>query len=162
MKLADMSRILKTPFVPNKPHTNQSGMSLIEIIIVVALMGTLMAIVITNLTGKQQAAMEDATRLAQSQLETNLQMYKVHNFAYPTTDQGLDALINAPASAKKWRGPYTEEKKLSDPWGNKFSYESDGKTVKITSAGPDGEMGTADDIVYPEESEKSGSGGSGN
>ena len=162
MKYADMLHLLNKPFSKHQSQGNQSGMSLIEIIIVVALMGTLMAIVITNLTGKQQSAMEDATRLAQSQLETNLQMYKVHNYSYPTTDQGLDALITQPSAAKKWRGPYTEEKKLNDPWGNKFTYESDGKTVKITSAGADGEMGTPDDIVYPEESEPQGSAGTGN
>lgn len=95
--------------------------------------------------------MEDAARLSMQQLDTNLQMYKVHNYNFPTTDQGLDALLTAPAGATRWRGPYVEAKKLNDPWGTKFEYESDGRNFKITSAGADQQPGTPDDISYPEE-----------
>ena len=133
---------------------NQKGMSLIEIIIVIALMGTLMAIVLQTLTGKQETAMEDAAKLAMAQLDNDLQMFKVHNYKYPTTDQGLQALVTEPGSSKRWRGPYTEKKKLKDPWGNEFSYESaDGSAFKIISPGIDGNLGTEDDISYPEEEE---------
>lgn len=129
----------------------QAGMSLIEIIIVIALMGTLMTIVISKLTGTQDKAMEDAARLSMQQMDQTLQMYKVHNNRFPTTDEGLEALVTAPASAKRWRGPYTEKKKLNDPWGNPFSYESDGQTIKIISPGHDGQLGTEDDVIYPNE-----------
>ena len=149
MKLAILSK-LNRPF---KGHGSQKGMSLIEIIIVIALMGTLMAIVLTNLTGKQEQAMVDAARLAMAQLDNDLQMYKVHNYKYPSTDDGLEALVTAPSSASKWRGPYTEKKKLKDPWGNEFGYESDGRTFKVISAGPDLSIGTEDDVTYPDDSD---------
>lgn len=138
----------------NRPFVKvgaQAGMSLIEIIIVIALMGTLMTIVISKLTGTQDKAMEDAARLSMQQMDQTLQMYKVHNNRFPTTDEGLDALVTAPSSAKRWRGPYTEKKKLNDPWGNPFSYESDGQTFKVISGGSDGQAGSEDDIVYPAE-----------
>lgn len=141
---------------PFNGRSQAAGMSLIEIIIVIALMGTLMTIVISKLTGAQDEAMRDASRLAMQQMDQTLQMYKVHNYKYPTTDEGLGALVHAPAAAKRWRGPYIEEKKLDDPWGNPFSYESDGQTFKITSGGPDGQVGTEDDITYPADDAKGG------
>ena len=70
---------------------------------------------------------------------------------YPTSDQGLDILVTEPSGDKKWRGPYTEAKKLKDPWDTKFEFESDGRTYKIHSAGPDQTMGTADDVYFPDE-----------
>jgi len=51
---------------------------------------------------------------------------------------------------KTWRGPYIEDNKLKDPWGNDFGYESDGRSFKLHCAGGDGQMGTEDDINYPE------------
>lgn len=145
--LRNIQRVLNKPF----KGAARAGMSLIEIIIVVALMGTLMAYLVRNLIGQQEEAKKDQTKLGMGVLEQSLQLYRVHNSRYPTTEQGLDAMITAPADAKTWRGPYTEANKLSDPWGNKFQYESDGRNFKIISGGPDGTVGNADDIVYPEQ-----------
>lgn len=132
----------------------EKGMSLIEIIIVIALLGTLMTIIISNLTGRQEEAMKDAARLGMQQLSQTLEMYKIHNYKYPTSDQGLDALISAPSGGNgRWRGPYTEEKKLNDPWGQKYEYESDGRKFTIISGGPDQEVGNGDDVKYPDDSE---------
>ena len=141
--LRNIQRVLNKPF----KGAARAGMSLIEIIIVVALMGTLMAYLVRNLIGQQEEAKKDQTKLGMGVLEQSLQLYRVHNSRYPTTEQGLDAMITAPADAKTWRGPYTEANKLSDPWGNKFQYESDGRNFKIISGGPDGTVGNADDIV---------------
>lgn len=128
-----------------------AGFTLIEIMIVVALMATLMAILVRSLTGQQTEAMKDEAKLAMASIDTSLQMYRVHNHAYPTSDQGLQALVSEAAGAKNWRGPYIEASKLKDPWSNEFGYESDGTKFKITSGGADGNLGTADDVVYPEE-----------
>ena len=84
---------------------------------------------------------------------TEQQMYKIDNYRYPTTEQGLSALVSKPSGARRWRGPYTEKNKLQDPWGNEFSYESDGKTFKIISPGIDGSVGNEDDVTYPREEE---------
>lgn len=140
----------------NRSAVLQAGMSLIEIIIVVALMGTLMAYLVRNLIGQQEEAKKDQTKLGMGVLEQSLQLYRVHNNRYPTTEQGLEALISAPADSKTWRGPYTENNKLNDPWGNAFQYESDGRNFKIISGGPDASVGNADDITYPEGADASG------
>ena len=133
--------------------SRESGMSLIEIIIVVALLGTLMTFMVRNLIGQSEEAKKDQTRLAMGVIQQNLQMYRIHNNRYPTTDQGLDALFKDPGTSKNWRGPYVDsENKLDDPWGERFSYESDGRDYKIISGGPDLQVGSEDDIIYPEES----------
>lgn len=130
----------------------EQGMSLIEIIIVVALLGTLMAYMVSNLIGQADQAKVDSAKLAMGSIDQKLQMYRIHNSKYPTTDQGLNALMTAPGDAKGWRGPYIEANKLVDPWDQPFTYEcSDGRVFKIMSAGPDQQVGTSDDIVYPEE-----------
>lgn len=149
MKTRNLRVLFSKPFAAQAGR--QAGMTIIEILIVIALIGTVMTIVVTNLTGQQENAMIDATKLAMGQLETNLQMYKVHNFRYPTTEQGLQALVTQPSGARRWRGPYTEDSKLSDPWGNQFDYQSNGRSFKIMSPGPSGVMGDGDDITYPED-----------
>ena len=132
-------------------------MSLIEIIIDVALLGTLMAYMVSNLIGQSEEAKKDQTKLAMGVIQQSLQMYRIHNNKYPGTDQGLKALLDNPGDAKTWRGPYIEPNKLKDPWSNDFTYESDGRAFKILSSGPDGQMGTPDDITYPETEAQSAS-----
>jgi general secretion pathway protein G len=130
------------------------GMSLIEIIIVVALLGTLMAYMVSNLIGTSNNAKIDQAKLGMGVIQQSLQMYRIHNNRYPTTEQGFQALLANPGDSKTWRGPYIEENKLKDPWSVDFVYESDGRNFKIISAGPDGTMGNEDDISFPEASEK--------
>jgi general secretion pathway protein G len=144
--LQRLKRVAATPFAGERDR----GMSLIEIIIVVALLGSLMAYMASNLIGKSEETKKDEAKLAMGVLEQSLQAYAIHNHRMPTTEQGLSALLTAPADAKSWRGPYTEPNKLKDPWDVAFGYESDGRKYKITSAGPDGQMGTGDDISYPD------------
>ena len=144
-----MKRILKRASFLK--YSDESGMTLIEIIIVITLLVSLMAYLATNLMSTSESAKEDQAKLAMGAIQQSLQIYRVHNNRYPGTDQGLNALLTAPADAKNWRGPYIEANKLKDPWGNDFTYESDGRTIKMTSAGSDQQMGTADDITFPDD-----------
>ncbi len=129
------------------PSNSSRGMTLIEIIIVVALLATLMAILVSNLAQKSDQAKEDQARIGMAGLGQTLQLYKVHNGKFPTTDQGLKALLEAPADAKRWRGPYTEADKLVDPFTNNYGYESDGTSFKISCTASDGKKV----ITYPED-----------
>ena len=134
-----------------EPGQGQKGMTLIEIIIVIALLGTLMTILVTNLSDTSEKAKEDQARIAMGGIAQALQLYRVHNNKYPTTAQGLDALLTDPGESKRWRGPYIEKEKLQDPWGNAYDYTSaDGRKYEIVSAGADGNFGTEMDIFYPE------------
>lgn len=143
---------------PFRGHAERA-MSLIEIIIVVALIGTLMAYMVSNLIGQSEEAKKDQTKLAMGVIQQSLQIYKIHNNKYPTTEQGLKALLENPGDAKAWRGPYTEANKLQDPWGIAFQYESDGRNFKIVSGGPDEQVGSGDDISFPEEAPAPTAGG---
>ncbi len=129
----------------------QAGMSMIEIMIVVSLIGILMAYIVRSVMGAADNAKKDQTKIVFNILIQDLQRYKLDNNRYPTSDQGLNALLTNPGGdAKNWRGPYTEDNKTQDPWGEKINYESDGRTIKLSSSGPDQTFGNEDDIFYPE------------
>ena len=141
---------LQLPF-PGRRWARKAAMSLIEIIIVIALLGVIMGVVVTNVIGTSDQAMVDAAKLSMQKLGTNLQTYYIHMHRFPTTDQGLAALITNPGDTKKWRGPYVEPQKTKDPWGTEFGYESDGRKYTIISAGPDESLGTEDDVSWPDD-----------
>ena len=151
VQVRSLSRRCHALMHPQFLAEGQRGMSLIEIIIVVALLGTLMAYMVSNLVGQSENAKQDQVKLAFGVIQQNLQMYRIHNNKYPAD---LKSLLTNPGDAKTWRGPYIEENKLKDPWGNDFSYESDGRSFKLHCAGSDGQMGTPDDVNYPESDAK--------
>jgi len=125
----------------------QSGMSLIEIIIVIALLGTIMGVVYNAIAKGQVSAMEDIAANKMKGLSTNFIMFKTHTKKRLNPDLGLRALLDDPG-LDGWRGPYIEsEEAIQDPWGNEFEIfkKSDGK-LYLRSAGVDEEFGTADDI----------------
>lgn len=158
-RIISRDRITSLLTKPFSTSGSQKGMTLLEIIIVVALLGALMAMLVKNLTTQSENAQIDITKSGMAGISQNLQMYKLHNNRYPTTEQGLDALVSAPGDAPRWRGPYIEKDKLKDPWGTPYDYKSDGKTYEIISAGPDLEFGTAKDIHYPPQENEGGGGG---
>jgi general secretion pathway protein G len=130
----------------------QKGLTLIEIIIVVALIGTLMTIIVRNLTQQADTAKEGQAKIGMANVAQALQLYKVQTNHYPTTEQGLNAMLSNPGE-KNWRGPYAEEKQLKDPWGTPYDYTSDGRTFEIICAGKDQTVGTEDDLHYPDRAE---------
>lgn len=130
-----------------KKGMRQAGMTLIEIIIVVALLATLLAYLAREYSKTSDEAKVDQSKIAMSMVQQGLDMYRIHVGRYP---DNLQALLENPDGSKKWRGPYTEANKLLDPWGHEFSYEKVGRSFKMTSSGIDEEMGTGDDISFPE------------
>ena len=143
---------LKNEFLkPFGRRALEKGMSLIEIMLVISLIGMLMTFIVRNVMTASDTAKKDQTKIIFNMLVQDLQRYKLDNNKYPTSDQGLKALTDNPGGdVKNWRGPYTESAKLQDPWGQAIQYESDGRTIKMTSSGPDLTMGTEDDLTYPD------------
>jgi type II secretion system protein G len=94
----------------------------------------------------------NAARLQLAHFHTGLAAYEIDEGAYPTTEQGLRALVQKPATAKNWKGPYLPagNEILNDPWGNPFVYRFPGvknpNGFEVSSNGPDGKPGSADDI----------------
>ncbi len=129
----------------------EAGMSLIEIIIVLGLVGGLMAMVVAGVTSGGRTARIHETELSFGQLRSSMQMFRMHNTRYPTSEQGLKSLVENPG-VNTWRGPYCEPELLKDAWGGEIQYEGDGRKMKFTSAGEDEQFGTEDDIMWPTES----------
>ena len=136
--------------------------------IVLAILVLLVAMVGPRLLRTQEQADLQITVTQIENLKQALDFYKVDNRSYPTTEEGLKALLQKPsdeARGKNWAGPYLEEDALpADPWGNPFQYEfpptKGGTTDKpnIWSFGPDGQDATEDDIVNWTEGSSDGSG----
>jgi len=143
----------KSKLFPRRTRLRSPGFSLIEILIVIALIGTLAGLMIANLDRFFSAGKEDAAKIFVNQaVKTPLQMYSMHMNGYPTSEQGLKALSTPPAGAgSRWRGPYFEDgKEPTDPWGQPYQYASpgtkSGKSYDIWSMGPDKKNGGGDDI----------------
>jgi len=129
---------------------NQMGFSLLEIIIVIAIIASLSAVVVVNVVAQQEKANIQQTEIQLENLGTPLGIYRTDNRSYPTADQGLDALVDNPGSARNWRGPYVkDENAIIDLWDTAIQYDRDGSRFRLTSAGPDQEFGTEDDIIVP-------------
>lgn len=120
----------------------QAGFTLIEVLLVVAILGILAGIVVVNLSGRQEQSMIRAARASIGAISTAVDLYEVDTGRFPG---GLGALT-ADDGAPNWSGPYLRSAAI-DPWGQAFSFSSSGNSYKITSGGPDLSQGGSDDIT---------------
>jgi len=136
-------------------RTNRAGFSLIEILLVIVIIGVLAAMVVPNFSGQgEKARRAAAVTDIEVNLATALDLYELDNGRYPTTDQGLSALLTEPSSApapKSWNGPYLKKKKIpKDPWGQPYVYAGPGThntdDYDLSSLGQDG-VESDDDIA---------------
>jgi general secretion pathway protein G len=126
---------------------SSAGFSLIEIIIVLGILGTLIAVLIGGIGSSAEKAKVKSTAVKAGQVQQNLLRYQGDVGKMPTTAEGLAVLQASPGNGK-WSGPYGGEDDLKDDWGNPFEYELTPQGAKISSPGLDGQTGTEDDLVY--------------
>lgn len=129
-------------------YKRQAGFTLLEIIIVVLILSLLVGIVAPKIMGRADEAKVADAKIQIRNFETALKLFKLDNGFYPTTEQGLEALITKPASgrvpANYKEGGYLEQKKIPlDPWGNPYLYIAPGThgDIDILSYGSDGKEG---------------------
>ena len=118
--------------------------------VVVIIIAALAAMVAPRLVERSDDAKAQIARGDISLLDTQLKLYRLDNNVYPTSDEGLDALMSRPGSASNWKGPYLERRPL-DPWRRPYRYRYPGthnvSGFDLFSAGKDGQEGTADDVT---------------
>ncbi len=140
----------------------RNGFTFIEIMAVVVIISILIALVAPRLIGRTGEAREQA---AKADIEANialaLDLYALDNGSYPTTEQGLSALVTKPNAApvpENWRGPYLKKGIPKDPWGRPYLYRYPGERNQedydLYSYGADGVEGGEDDIINWDEAEQ--------
>jgi general secretion pathway protein G len=135
-------------FVARRPTSRSiagiRGMTLIEILVVLTLIGIVMGIVGGNYLGQGEKAKQKAAKIEIEQIGQTLDMFKLEVGRYPTTQEGLQALITAPTGVTNWNGPYWKKSTLpKDPWTNEYKYASPGQhgAYDVWSYGADGKEG---------------------
>ncbi|HWT14380.1 MAG TPA: type II secretion system major pseudopilin GspG [Patescibacteria group bacterium] len=122
------------------------GFTLIEVLVVVVILAILAAIVVPRVIGRTDDAMIAKAKADVQGLGTALNLYKLDNFTYPSTDQGLDALVQRPGGspeAANWRTGGYIDRLPKDPWGREYQYVSPGShgDFDVYSLGKDGQSG---------------------
>ncbi len=126
----------------NRPAA--AGFTLIEVLLVVAILGILATVGVVNVSGKQKGAMIKATRVSIGAICTAIDMYEVDVGRFPSS---LDNLISS-SGENNWNGPYLKGGLPVDPWGTPFTYTQQGdRGYVVSSAGPDMAAGSEDDIT---------------
>lgn len=124
--------------------TGQRGVTLIELLVVVTIIAMFSALVLPRLWNKVSGAKRTAAREQINGFITALGMYKLDTGAFPTTEQGLQALRVRPAAVNRWDGPYLPQDVPNDPWGRPYVYKfpgEHGEEPDIISYGADGQPG---------------------
>ena len=125
-------------------NRTMSGFTLIEILIVVVILGILGAVVVPNILSRPDTARVQAAQTDLRALSQTLEIYRLDNFQYPSSEQGLESLIDRPSGfpePKNWNPEGYLKKLPTDPWGLPYLYEKVGSSYSLISLGADGQEG---------------------
>lgn len=118
-----------------------AGFTLIEIMVVVFILGLLVTLVAPKIIGRTDEARRTKAAADIKAIEEALHLFKLDNGFYPSTGDGLNALVQRPGSARNWNPDGYLAQVPVDPWGNSYAYFSDGSSLLIKSYGADGQEG---------------------
>ena len=142
---------MKTNIASNRRYLT-GGFTLIEIMLVLAIIALLAGTAIYKLGGVMKTGEKARVKSDLGTIQTALLNYKISAGSYPTTEQGLSALLTKPADVRAWEGPYFKGGTINDPWNQEYGYRFPGQNQGIPSEpdifskGPDGLENTEDDI----------------
>ena len=127
-----------------KQNSAEEGFTLVELLVVLGIIALLAAVVAPQVIRYVSDARVETARVQLKNIESALELYYLDAGQYPTTEQGLEALVTAPAGVETWRGPYIKlAKGINDPWGQKFGYKQPGDhgAMDVFSLGRDTAVG---------------------
>ena len=122
----------------------EKGFTLIEIMVVVVILGILGALIVPNVISRPDEARAAAARLGVQEIGKALEFYRLDNGFYPSTDQGIEALVSEPAGfpePKNWNSEGYLKNIPEDPWGEPYLYFNEGRNVEVYTFGADREEG---------------------
>ncbi len=136
------------PQLRRRRRSAPAAFTLIELLLVLVILAILAAVIVPKFTGRTLQAQQSAAKADIASLKVALAAYETDNGQFPTSQQGLQALVENPGGLPNWKSPYID-KLPSDPWKNPYVYRcpgTNGKDFDLLSCGPDGHEGGSDDI----------------
>ena len=137
---------------PNARSPRSAGFTLIELLLVMVILAILASLIIPMFVGRAEQARVTAAQTDISNISSALDTFEIDNGHYPTTSEGLIALVRQPPGMPNWHGPYLKGSSVPvDPWGHPYQYRSPGEHSKdgydLWSLGPTGQQGGAGEIT---------------
>ena len=124
--------------------------TLIELLLVLVILGILAAVIVPKFAGRPEQARKSRAQADVKSIETALDMFEVDNGRYPTSEEGLQALITQPGNLSNWHGSYLKGAGTKDPWGNPYVYRYPGSQnangYDLFSTGQDGKDSSGNEI----------------
>lgn len=124
--------------------------TLVELLLVLVILAVLAAMIVPKFTKRSEQARVAATSTDIANMGTALDAFEIDTGRYPTSDEGLKALVEMPGNIKDWKGPYLKKSVGNDPWGQPYIYRAPGQhnttSYDLYSFGPNAQEGGGDDI----------------
>lgn len=142
--------MLHSKLKTNEKLSGEAGFTLLEMLVVLVVVSLIIGLAAPAILQQFGSAKTRTAGIEVNRLVNNLEIYRVDVGRFPTEEEGLTALLTAPAGAADWNGPYIQKaSQLIDPWGNAYIYvlSADGRNAEVRSLGADGaEAGTGEDV----------------
>ncbi|MET0314571.1 MAG: type II secretion system major pseudopilin GspG [Hansschlegelia sp.] len=135
---------------PRRRRDTTGGFTLVELLVVLVILSLVMGLVAPRVLGYLSSSRERAAKLQLQSFSAALDLFYLDMGRYPSTSEGLQALVKAPPGQDKWAGPYIQQGAIpDDPWGHGYEYRTPGRTkaYSITSLGSDGRRGGEGDAA---------------